>query len=403
MKHVTKRLLGVLLAAVLVASGAVSAFAAETVTATALPGATAAAGTAATATAAGDYSVTFQNGNKMIYKQNGKTYSYNVKNTDVTLTTNADGDLLVCYYNAEGTYRAMSLGSQKSLTISGALSALTIDESLSNKITLNLYASINKLSVEGANNVNIYGKVSTSNVYSAANITVKSGGVISVQTLRNSKATVSVDKGGTIGKSNVVSDPAPKPDPEPTKRSYRLNIGTIYTQYGTTLAELRNELSNNVDAYDAKTYNDIEGTVTWTKTGSTKLYSDGTYSFTFRPKSSAYASMTGKISVCVDEVHGNVYLNYNQDHISITGNQTLNELKYQLDSDVYAIDDRGNYVSGTLTWNDPPYTIAEHDQYYSFTFTPSSSKYSKLSGSIRAMSTLPQVNNPVMEDTDLTD
>lgn len=390
MKNFARKLLSVLLATAMAAGCAVTALAAETTTAT-----------AAAATAASDYSVKFQDGNKMIYTQNGKTYTYKVKNTDVTLTTDKDGDFLVCYYNADGDYRAMSLEKQTSLTISGALASLTLNESLSGKTTINLYANVDNLSVETANKVNVYGKVATMNVSAAANITVKNGGVVSVQTLRTSKATVSVEKGGSIVKSNTVVDPQPAPDPAPTKRSYRLNISTIYTEEGTRLSELRDELNNRVTAYDSKNNEYVSGTAIWVKSGSTTVDKDGTYSFKFNPDSSRYASTTGKVTICVDEVHGYASLVYVQDYISYSGYQTLSELQYALEGAVYAVDNYGNYVSGTLKWNDPLYTTVENGNYYGFTFIPSSSKYRRIEGSIRAMSALPQGNtDPVVVDDD---
>ena len=385
MKNFARKLLSVLLATAMAAGCAVTALAAETTAAT------------AAATAASDYSVKFQDGNKMIYTQNGKTYTYKVKNTDVTLTTDKDGDFLVCYYNADGDYRAMSLEKQTSLTISGALASLTLNESLAGKTTINLYANVDNLSVETANKVNVYGKVATMNVSAAATITVKNGGVVSVQTLRTSKATVSVEKGGSIVKSNTVTDPQPEPQKEPTssKRSYRLNISTIYTESGTRLSELRDELNNRVTAYDSKNNEYVSGTAIWVKSGSTTVEKDGTYSFKFNPDSSRYASTTGKVTICVDEVHGYASLVYVQDSFTFSPYQTLGEFQYALEGAVYAVDNYGNYVSGTLKWNDGVYTVVEDGNYYGFTFIPSSSKYRRIEGSLRAMSALPQGNTSV--------
>ena len=141
MKQLGKKFTAVLLAAMMVLSLAVMASAATTQT-------------------AGTYSVTAQ-ADKILFTRNGASASYPIKTANIKLTTDKDGDLLVCFTDSTGKARNVTVGKQTSLTLSGPMASLTLAKELNDgvAVTLGATANVTTMTVDTPNPVAINGKV----------------------------------------------------------------------------------------------------------------------------------------------------------------------------------------------------------------------------------------------------
>ena len=109
------------------------------------------------AAASSPYSVQVQN-NTLSFVQNGAvTGSFSMANNNLTLMVDSTGALLVCFYNPQGTYVGVTLGSQRDLSLSGTVGVLTLNSSYGG--TLSSWALTNQLVIRGGATANLYNGV----------------------------------------------------------------------------------------------------------------------------------------------------------------------------------------------------------------------------------------------------
>jgi len=338
----------------------------------------------ANAAPASTYSVNVQNG-KLKFIQNNKTVgTYSIKGSDITLTTDSDKDFLVRYYDTTGKYRSITLGAQKSLSISGTMNSLTIHKNLDDAINVTLApaSNITKMSVASPNNVTIQGKVGTLSVTAAAKITISNSAKVTKTSITDKKATVTTQK-------NAFKAPAASPSKAPKSNAsssqLTLKVKPIYAESGDTLSDLLEDLIDNVEAYDKVTKDYMDGTVKWTSARSSELEDDGTFSFMFTPDEAGYDSVKGSIKVYVDSAHGDITLHIDGS-ITVDDDDTkLKDLTDELNDLVWAEDDEGDTVEGKAKWDSSSNTTADAGRTYRFTFVPKNSKYNKETGSIEIL------------------
>ncbi len=168
----------------------------------------------ASAASSTDYSVKVED-NKVSFIQNGKTIgTYNSKDAKLKLVTDKDGDLLVCFYDANNNYKRITLGKQTSLSLSGSMTSLTLDKSLSDSLSFSVSASVGTMSVASKNSVKISGKVDKLTITGAAKVTVtKDGKVTSASVAKSATLTNELDQ-DRLGQCEELLEQERHPDPQ---------------------------------------------------------------------------------------------------------------------------------------------------------------------------------------------
>ena len=308
------------------------------------------------------YSVKVQD-NSVIFLKDGKTVAtYAAKDTDIRVMTDDEGDTLVCFYDKQGNYQGISVGTQKTLTIDGTMNTLSLYSTLASdvKVTIPTTAKIENLIINSSSSVTISGKVDEMKVTGAATIAATKSSSIGDYTL-NSKAKMTVSTGadveiknstakktsgttsrevvgnlrgasgdgltdrevvgnlrgssgdGTTSKTKVGTLKPVDDDDDWDSDEYgdiddvisiKLDIdGPLYASEGDELRDLLSDLDSSVTAYyrdsDGEEH-DVNGTVKWKKSGSTEVKDGKSYSFTFEPRSSKFSSRSGSIKIEVD-------------------------------------------------------------------------------------------------------
>ncbi|MEM1485765.1 hypothetical protein V6615_12980 [Oscillospiraceae bacterium PP1C4] len=353
-------------------------------------------GVTASAASSSIFSVEVQKG-KIIFIQNGKAVgTFLTKNSNVTLTTDSEEDFLVCYYDTNDKYRSITLGDQKSLSIKGTMTSLTVSKNLDATIKLTLAPASNVaiMKISSPNDVTIQGKVGTLSVAAAADVTISSSAKVSQTTITDKKAVITTEKGASVGKTTAKAPakatkpaaPAKKPAAKKSNSNSQITLKTkaIYAESGDTLSDLIEDLNDNVEAYDKATDDYMSGTAEWTSTRRSELDDDGTFGFVFTPDEAGYNSIRGSIKVYVDTAHGDITIHIeNPKQIDAKDGDKLKEYNNELDDMVWAEDDDGDEVEGKAKFNSSSTTLdSDRDREYEFTFTPRSSKYNKEKGDI---------------------
>ncbi|MCI8441489.1 MAG: hypothetical protein HFG27_03025 [Provencibacterium sp.] len=260
----------------------------------------------------------------------GKTAaSYDINNDHIDLITDREGDFLVCFFDDRGTHKGVSLGNQKSLSVSGTISELRLDESLKDSISLTVAsdALVKNLNVRTGSDITVKGRVSDLEVDAPAEIEVTSTGTVNTAELMHRQAKLHAEKGATVKRvqsiyrTNVTGNvdrvtrvedeeefygySAYDDDDRDAKYRVRLETDTIYARRGDTLRDLLSDLDTAVYAYvdDSASPDDgdpISGRVAWrTRYTRDELESSGTYGFTFTPSDSDYRTVRGTVRVIV--------------------------------------------------------------------------------------------------------
>ncbi|MBR5486167.1 MAG: hypothetical protein IKV41_06615 [Oscillospiraceae bacterium] len=338
-----------------------------------------AAQTAVTAFAASPYGVVVQSGKACFYQNGYLTASYAMSGKDISLTTDEEGDLLVCFYNAANQFTGITLGDQPSVTISGSIDRLQLNKDLNRNVVLNSACKVSKLDVYAPVDVTIYGQVDTltatnkSKVTASVNADIGQRSVVSgaeyVQNGSGSKGTSS-SKDVMVTKSNRI-----------TFRALEMEA-----EYKDTLRDIEDDLENHVKAYDSngtRIYGDFE----WDDSRSTTLRRNGTYEFRFDPDSSRYTTAYGKVRVVVDDDD-----DYDRDGDDIEleidsfevddDDGTLEDYEDELEDSVEAFNDDDDEVRGRVEWVDEDERV-RRTGWYKFRFIPSSSRYEVVRSEIK--------------------
>lgn len=362
--NLMKKLTSMVLAAALAAGLCVSAFA-----------------------AAPAYSVTVQTG-KVTLNQSGKAVkTYETKNTDIALTTDKAGDFLVCYYNAAGQYKGISLGKQTALTIGGKMNSLTINKELSDSIAITLAAGsdVKTMTVASPNAVTINGKVGQLNVSAAAKVTIDKNAAVTKSSVTDKKASVTGNK-GTASSTKPASTSKPAASASSAgSAALTVTCKPIYADEGDSLSDLVDKLNDNVEARDKVTRDFVSGTAVWATNRTSELTDDGTYPFLFTPDTNDYAPIKGTVKIYAGGNAGEITLGFNGSAVlTVQAGDKLSSLTDALNDLVYATDSDGDDVEGKAKFksSSTKFSSGEKDRTYSFTFTPKNSRYEKKDGSV---------------------
>jgi len=371
---VLRRLLGLALAVCFVLGGTVTAW----------------------ADAVSTYTVSVSSGKLTIMKSGYVTNSFRTKGDTTTVTTGEDGNLLVCFYDANDRYVGVNLGSQQIVNFYGAIGTLKLDSSLDRPVVIGNTATVTKLEVDAPVKVSIWGKVNGGSVDAAASLVAAKGSTVSDVYFYDSRARFYANEGSVVDGTTIRSSE--------DAGSYRYGSSGGYTSSGTTtssssgitlkttaldaiigdrLEDLENELQYNVEARD-RNGRRLYGEFEWVDRGSTRLWETKRYKFRFDPDDSGYDTVTGTIRIVVDddedykeeltlEINGPIRTGYT--------NKRLSYFLSRLEDRVEAYNGDGKHIGGKVKWSGSNRKVTETDT-FKFTFTPNNPEYQKVTGEI---------------------
>lgn len=370
MKKQARRLLGLVLAAGLALGGTVTGW----------------------ADAISTYSVSVGQGVLSILRAGKVTNSFRTSSSDVTAMTASDGNLMVCFSNAQGEYVGVALGSQEIVNFYGAIGTLRLDDSLDRPVVIGSSARVTKLKVDAPVKVSVWGRVESGTVDAAASIVTAKGSQISNLYFENSGGRLYVNEGSVVdgttilnsgsnlaGSSSGSSGSSSRRDGTTSRTVDGITLKTtkIYADYDDTLGELVDELNASVEAYNRRGRS-LDGTVKWVDTYTTSVDDGGRFRFEFTPDDNEYPPVTSTIRIVVDEDVGyeDVYLDY-PETLEVSRSNNPKRLSYylsRLENKVEAYNDDGRRIYGEVKWSGSNKKVEEDGDFY-FTFTPYSSKY----------------------------
>ncbi|MCI8624113.1 MAG: hypothetical protein HFG26_10715 [Provencibacterium sp.] len=279
---------------------------------------------ASAATSSNVYDLKVQDKQVQFLLDNKVAATYDINNDNIQLITDREGDFLVCFFDDRGNYRGVSLGRQRSLKVSGVISQLRLDESLNSSIRLTVAsdALVKDLNVRSDTSIYIDGRVSDLATDADVDVEVSSTGVVSRAELDSRRAKLHAEKGATV--KNV-------------QAFYRTNV------------------TGDVDKVS--------------KIEEYSYYDDDEYGYSDNE----------------DRLH----IRLEAEDIYAREGDTLRDLLGDLEDAVYAyVDDSesdrdGESISGRVQWRgENVREELESSGRYSFTFTPSSSKYRTTRGTV---------------------
>lgn len=378
--------------------------------------------------------------NVAYFLQNGEvTGTYALKPADLSLSTDRQGEVLVSFVTTKGTSYAVTLGKQATVTVTGTVNSLTASSGLTanTALVVDAQGSVKNLNLYAPITATVQGTVETLTQKGASTVTVEAAGKVTTAILTNKQASLKADgtvttvekvtdatadgkglgkvtglsaesaaqaaKGTTpttptisvsrareksglmVDNSDSRTDTSSKNATVVTSGRIRLQAKTIDATYGDTLDELQSDLEDAVKAYNNSTGKRLDGEVSWVSDGDTKVRDTEYYRFDFEADSSGYSTARGRIKISVDDDDDKktVYLEFDPIYVSKASDMTLRDLQSELESAVTAYARRGgDTVDGTLRWSSSSRRVNSTD-YYSFTFTPDSSRYKKTTDKIK--------------------
>ncbi len=319
--------------------------------------------------------------NVIQFTQNGSvTGSYATNSQDVVLTTDAEGDLLTCFYNQTGSYVGVTLGDQSSVTISGRIGTLTLHSDLDRSVTIAANTTVDYLVSDASApvTVTVYGQVGDFSQSSDAAITTAGSGKIG-------QSTGTFSNSSSSGSSRLT-----------------LRVRPIYSYEGVRLNSLKDDLEDCVTAYNSSGRR-VSGTVEWTSNVNTRIYNDCTMKFRFIPNGSGYSTTSGSVRIRVDgdyydyddyydyyydDYYGSPY--HDGDNIDLdiepleidTQTKQLSAFTSQLNSHVTAYDNQNRIVEGRCRWINEDKSVTKTAS-FSFLFIPDDNRYEWQQGRIK--------------------
>ena len=88
------------------------------------------------ADAVSTYTVSVSNGQLSILKGGYVTNTFRTNSNNATVATGTDGNLMVCFYDANNKYVGVTLGSQQIVNFYGSIGTLTLDSSLDRPVVI---------------------------------------------------------------------------------------------------------------------------------------------------------------------------------------------------------------------------------------------------------------------------
>lgn len=329
----------------------------------------------------GDKIVSFQ-------KDGLTTGSYKMSRNDIVLVTDSSDDLLVCFYNTDGQYVGVTLGSQENVTLNGSINSLTLHKELDRNVIIGSKCTVSSMTVNTPVKVSVYGTITDMEVKAGASVIAVKGCSIDNIDSTSTAARLTVQNGAVVRQSSGIRSPITVSSGTVVSTTVSDSDVTfrtepIYAEYGDRLREYTADLQASVKAYYQKKR--ITGEVEWTLSGSSTLNKSGSYRFRFTPDNSKLDPAYGYIRILVDDGEDSNLTELDLDIRTITveyNTNRLGDLKTKLRQSVTAYDVYGKKVEGTLRWVDED-TRVRKSGYYDFLFIPTSPKYNRVQDSVK--------------------
>lgn len=376
--RLVRRSLGLLLAAGLLLGGGVTAW----------------------ADAVSTYSLSMKQGTLSVLKGGYVTNSFRTSSSDLTVVTDVDGNLMVCFYDSKGEYVGVTLGSQQIVNFYGSIGTLHLDESLDRPVVIGAGAQVENLWVEAPVKVSVWGRVNGGDIDAEADIVTAKGSQLYSITFLDPYADLYINEGAVVDGATIRSaeddtytsagrNVSPSRSSSNSSSSTRtvsggvtLKTSSIYADYDDTLGDLITELEDNVTAYN-RSGRRIYGEVEWVESDSTEVEDGGRFRYRFTPDDDDYDTVTGSIRIVVDDDdEESLTLEFDPINISYSGEpRRLSRYLSKLENTVKAYNEDGRRVYGEVKWTSNK--KVEESGKYKFTFTPYSSKYRTTKGEIQ--------------------
>ena len=342
------------------------------------------------ADAVSTYSISMGQGVMSVLKGGRVTNSFKVANNDVTATTDWEGDLMVCFNNAQGDYVGVTLGDQQIVNFYGTIGTLLLDESLDRPVVIGPSARVTKLKVKAPVKVSIWGRVDNGIVDAAASLVTAKGSQTSNISFEDSSARIYINEGSVVDGTTIRSseDLGGSSYGNSSSTSTRtvsgitLKTSTIYADYDDTLGSLLDDLESNVTAYN-RSGRRLYGEVKWEDRDSLKVGDSGRFRFRFIPEDGDYEPVTGSIRIVVDDDDDDEDLELRFSPITVRKTDNPKRLATylnKLNDAVEAYNENGRRVYGEAKWTSNKKVEASGD--FKFVFVPYSSKYRTKKGTI---------------------
>ncbi len=351
------------------------------------------------ADAVSTYTVSVSNGQLSILKGGYVTNTFRTNSNNATVATGTDGNLMVCFYDANNKYVGVTLGSQQIVNFYGSIGTLTLDSSLDRPVVIGNTATVTKLEVDAPVKVSIWGKVNSGSVDASATLVAAKGSTVSDVYFNNSGARFYANEGSvvdgtttrssedsTYGSGSSWSSDSSSSSGSSTSSSnsrVELKSSTIYAIYGDTLGDLWDDLDASVQAYN-RGGRRLYGTVEWEDRDSTKVKETRRYRFCFTPDDSSYGEATGTVRIVVDDDDDYKEEIYLEDEdlepiVTSSDNRRLSTYLERLNNRLKFYDEDGKRVYGEAKWTNPGKKVTETDT-FKYIFTPYRSKYRSYKG-----------------------
>ena len=335
------------------------------------------------ADAVSTYSISMGQGEMSVLKGGKVTNSFKVANNDVTATTDWEGDLMVCFNNAQGDYVGVALGSQEIINFYGTIGTLLLDESLDRPVVIGPSARVTKLKVKAPVKVSIWGRVDNGIVEAAASLVTAKGSQTSNISFEDSSARIYINEGSVVDGTTIRSSEDlggnrygnSSTSSSKTVSGITLKTNTIYADYDDTLGELLDDLDSNVTAYN-RSGRRLYGEVEWEDRSSLKVGDSGRFRFRFIPEDDDYDTVTGSIRIVVDDDDDYEDLDLTIGEINVTKTNNPRRLASylnKLNNAIEAYNEDGRRVYGEAKWTSNK--KVEESGKFKFVFVPYSSKY----------------------------
>ena len=335
------------------------------------------------ADAVSTYSISMGQGVMSVLKGGKVTNSFKVANNDVTATTDWEGDLMVCFNNAQGDYVGVALGSQEIINFYGTIGTLLLDESLDRPVVIGSSARVTKLKVKAPVKVSIWGRVDNGIVEAAASLGTAKGSQTSNISFEDSSARIYINEGSVVDGTTIRSSEDlggnrygnSSTSSSKTVSGITLKTNTIYADYDDTLGELLDDLDSNVTAYN-RSGRRLYGEVEWEDRSSLKVGDSGRFRFRFIPEDDDYDTVTGSIRIVVDDDDDYEDLDLTIGEINVTKTNNPRRLASylnKLNNAIEAYNEDGRRVYGEAKWTSNK--KVEESGKFKFVFVPYSSKY----------------------------
>ena len=322
------------------------------------------------ADAVSTYTVSVSNGQLSILKGGYVTNTFRTNSNNATVATGTDGNLMVCFYDANNKYVGVTLGSQQIVNFYGSIGTLTLDSSLDRPVVIGNTATVTKLEVDAPVKVSIWGKVNSGSVDASATLVAAKGSTVSDVYFNNSGARFYANEGSVV-------------DGTTTRSSEDSTYGSGSSWSSDTLGDLWDDLDASVQAYN-RGGRRLYGTVEWEDRESTKVKETRRYRFCFTPDDSSYGEATGTVRIVVDDDDDYKEEIYLEDEdlepiVTSSDNRRLSTYLERLNNRLKFYDEDGKRVYGEAKWTNPGKKVTETDT-FKYIFTPYRSKYRSYKG-----------------------